>query len=282
MNNKPNRKTKGSKREVRVTGTPQRFEIRKNADGSQTIAGYAVRFNSLSLDLGGFKEKIAPGAFTQSLKDNPDVQILYAHDDSKILGRVSSGTATVTQDDKGVRFTCELPDTSTARDLVSLMKRQDVSQMSFGFSVAPNGDDWQQVGSEVIRTVNQAILYELSVVGSPAYEATSVSLRSCPAALRSKLKRLKRNDEGCDCDCPECMDDDCDNCSNPDCDDPNCSGSDGDGDGGDEECSCPCPECVRGACEACTNSACHYDNCLLCPINERAVHMDMILRRFRT
>jgi HK97 family phage prohead protease len=237
---KPNRKTKGSKREVRVTGTPQKFEIRKNADGSQTIAGYAVRFNSLSLDLGGFKEKIAPGAFTQSLKDNPDVQILYAHDDSKILGRVSSGTATVTQDDKGVRFTCELPDTSTARDLVSLMKRQDISQMSFGFGVPEGGDDWADVGGQIIRTVNTAILYELSVVGSPAYEATSVSLRSCPASLRSKLKRNEDEDEdedgdesddgtgtdanenACECDCPECMDDDCENCSDPSCDDPNC------------------------------------------------------------
>jgi HK97 family phage prohead protease len=234
------------KRELRVTGTPQRFEIRKNADGSQTIAGYAVRFNSLSLDLGGFVEKIAPGAFTQSLKDHSDVQILYAHDDSKILGRVSSGTATVTQDDDGVQFTCKLPDTSTARDLIALMERNDLSQMSFGFSVVPNGDDWQDVDGQIIRTVNTAILYELSVVGNPAYTESSVSLRSCPVTLRSKIKAEdidpdddddddlddpddlddEEDDEEtrCDCDCPECVDGDCTDCSDPECDDPDCEG----------------------------------------------------------
>ena len=224
-----------SKHEVRVTGTPQRFEIRKNADGSQTIAGYAVRFGSLSLDLGGFKEKIAAGAFTQSLKDNPDVQILYAHDDSKILGRVSSGTATVTQDAEGVRFTCKLPDTTTARDLIALMERQDVSQMSFGFTVVPNGDDWQDVGGQIIRTVNTAILYELSVVGNPAYTESSVSLRSCPVTLRSKLTRSDdeydedeeddeeaENDNGCECTCQNCRDGQCDLCDEEGCDDPEC------------------------------------------------------------
>lgn len=282
--NKPNRKTKGSKRELRLHVAPQKFEIRKNADGSRSIGGYAATFGDLSENLGGFREVIRAGAFKQSLKDNPDVLCLYAHDDSQILGRGASGTLQISEDARGLKFTCKLPDTSTARDLISLMERGDISQMSFGFSVPEDGDQWIDADGQIIRTLIRVLLYEISVVGQPAYTSTSVDLRSLPKALRSKLKRLKRNDEGCDCDCPECMDDDCDNCSNPDCDDPNCSGSDGDGggDGGDEECSCPCPECVRGACEDCTNSECDDDNCLLCPTAERAAHLDMILRRFRT
>jgi hypothetical protein len=286
---KPKVKRSNQGREIRVISKPSKVEIRSNADGSRSISGYGVVWNSLSEDMGNWKEKIAPGAFTESLKTiNPDPLILYSHDDASILGRVSSGTATVQEDSTGVRFTCKLPDTGPARDLIALAERGDLRSCSFGFSVPDEGgDNWQEVGNLAIRTVTKAILYEISIVGSPAYQASFFSLRSCPASLRSKLKRLKRNDEGCDCDCPECLDDDCDNCSNPDCDDPNCSGNDDDDAELDSarsatKCSCPCPECVRGACETCSNSQCHFDNCLLCPINERAVHMDMILRRFRT
>src|ERR1035437_3165994 len=137
------KRKKGSqslKRELRLHVTPQKFEIRKNSDGSRSISGYAATFGDLSQDLGGFREKIQPGAFSQSLKSNPDVLCLYGHDTNQILGRVSSGTLTIAEDEKGLRFTCNLPDTSTARDLIALMERGDVSQMSFGFAMVR--DDW--------------------------------------------------------------------------------------------------------------------------------------------
>ena len=117
-----------NKRELRVSIPAQRLEIRKNSDGSRSLEGYAVVWNSLSEDLGGFKERVTRGAFTQSLKDNPDVLCLYGHDSNQILGRVSSGTLTVKQDDTGLKFRCTLPDTSTARDLISLMERGDISE----------------------------------------------------------------------------------------------------------------------------------------------------------
>ena len=64
-------------REVRNSLRPQRFEVRTNSDGSHSIAGLAATFGDLSEDLGGFKEKIAPGAFKRSLKEMPDVLCLY-------------------------------------------------------------------------------------------------------------------------------------------------------------------------------------------------------------
>lgn len=288
--NKPSKKPKVKRnnqgREIRVISKPSKVEIRSNADGSRSISGYGVVWNSLSEDMGNWKEKIAPGAFTESLKTiNPDPLILYSHDDASILGRVSSGTATVQEDSTGVRFTCKLPDTGPARDLIALAERGDLRSCSFGFSVPEGGDNWQDGGDFAIRNVTKAVLWEISIVGSPAYQASSFSLRSCPASLRSKLKR---NDEGCECDCPECLDDDCDNCSNPDCDDPDCIDCPMQDDDAEDsarsttKCVCPCPECVQGKCETCSNAACHFDNCLLCPINERKAHMDMILRRFRT
>jgi HK97 family phage prohead protease len=182
----PRKEPNQMKREIRLAPRPQRFELRKNQDGTRTLSGYAVIFNSLSSDLGGFREKISPGTFTQSLIDHPDVLILNQHDAGQPLARVSAG-AVVRQDNKGVYFSCKLPDTTSARDLAALMDSGIVSQMSFGFSVPDGGDDWQLVDGMVIRTVNVAALYEISLVTEPAYESSYANLRSCPSALRSKL-----------------------------------------------------------------------------------------------
>ena len=178
-------------RETRVSRTSQRFEIRKNEDGSRTISGTAVVFGALSEDM-GFRERIASGAFTQSLKDNPNVLILAQHDMSQPLGSVESGTAKVWQDDRGVRFTCKLPDTSWANDLASLISDDIVRSMSFGFSVPPGGDEWSLLpDGTALRTVNTAVLYECSVVTAPAYAQTSVSLRSAPAHIREQISAIR-------------------------------------------------------------------------------------------
>jgi HK97 family phage prohead protease len=182
-------------RETRVSSTPQRLEIRRNADGSRTISGTAVVFGALSEDM-GFRERIAPGAFSQSLKDHPNVLILAQHDMAQPLGSVESGTAKVWQDDRGVQFTCKLPDTSWADDLASLISDGIVRSMSFGFSVPPGGDDWTtQSDGTTLRTVNTALLYECSVVTAPAYAQTSVSLRSAPAHIREQIRAKRAADE---------------------------------------------------------------------------------------
>lgn len=204
INRKNKPKAVTATRELRVSvSSKQRLEIRTNADGSRTISGYAVVFNSLSEDLGGFREKIAPGAFTNSLRDNPDVMCLYGHDSNQILGRVSSGSLSVKQDDTGLKFTCKLPDTSTARDLISLMERGDLSSMSFGFACVD--DKWSDVAGQLIREVREALLFEISVVGQPAYAESSVSLRSLPAEFRSRVNtRSSDYDSDDNDDSPEC------------------------------------------------------------------------------
>lgn len=254
---------KQSTRELRVHLMPQRFEVRSNADGTRSISGYAGVFNSLSEDLGGFKETIKPGAFKQSLVDNPDVLCLYGHDQNQILGRVSSGTMTIGEDNIGLRFTCKLPDTSTARDLTALMERGDISQMSFGFSVPPNGDEWTQVNDQIIRTLINVVLYEVSVVGVPAYSSSSVNLRSCPVALRSKLTRSNDDEEDNTDDALDCDGIDADN---PD----DCKG-----------CECGCAECRDGNCEQCSATDCDDEDCADCPMQTRAAHTRLLLARLR-
>lgn len=262
------KKTPTNQKEVRQITAPHggRIEIRKNADGTRSINGQAVVYNTLSQDLGGFTEKIAPGAFTRSLKSNPDVLCLYDHSSANILGRVSSGTLVINDGPKSLGFRCKLPNTSTANDLTALMDRGDLSAMSFGFSVVPGGDTWEQVGDSVIRTVNEAILYEVSVVGQPAYLSSSVSLRSCPASLRKKLK--------------------VDDLESLILDDDDQDDSDDTEDDEEDRCACECEECVAGDCANCSDPDCDEDGCSDCPMQDeaeqnRAAHRDLLLRRLR-
>lgn len=254
MKNKPR---SASQRELRYLPA-QRFEIRKNEDGTRTIAGYAATFGDLSLDLGGFREKIAPGAFTASLMDTSiDPLCLYDHNMANILGRRSSGTLTLSEDERGLKFQCQLPDTSVARDLTALMEREDIGNMSFGF--ACDSDSWDDIGGTVVRTLIAVRVYEVSVVASPAYPSSSVALRSCPADLRS---RITVRDAG------DCADDEQD-------EDGNCPGDadyDGDSDGDDEDrCECRCKACTEERCEECSNTGCYEErtNCNGCPYEER-------------
>ena len=140
------------------------------------IVGYSALFNSLSEDLGGFREKIAPGAFKKSIEAGDDVRALMNHDSNYVLGRNKSGTLLLTEDERGLKINVDPPDTQWARDLMTSMKRGDISQMSFGFRVL--NDTWETINGEDIRTLNEVELFDVSVVTYPAYTQTSASVRS--------------------------------------------------------------------------------------------------------
>lgn len=154
--------------EIRITGE----------DGGKKLAGYAAVFGSLSLNLGGFREKIQKGAFTRSIKEGADVRALLNHDANYVLGRTTSKTLVLSEDDKGLKFEVTPPNTQWARDLMESISRQDISQCSFGFRTAPNGDAWERQAEENIRTLLDVDLIDTSVVTYPAYVNTTVSARS--------------------------------------------------------------------------------------------------------
>lgn len=148
------------------------------ATGERTIEGYAAVYNSFSEDLGGFREVIMPGAFTSILASNPDVRALIGHDTSQVIGRTQSGTLTLTNDETGLAFSIDLPNTMVARDLHTQVGRGDISGASFGFSLGFDDYDIRFEGEEIIREVfNISRLYEVSVVAFPAYADTVVSAR---------------------------------------------------------------------------------------------------------
>ena len=199
------------------------LRVAKNADGSRTITG-VVCYNSLSLDLGGWREIIAPGAFADSLDD---VLLLRDHKPVLLMGRSKSGTLKLEDKADGLHFSCNLPDTEAARSLAESIDRGDLDGVSFGFSIDNYETDvqWAVTNEEAVRTVLKAHLWEISPCSWAAYPENSVSsrsLHSCPKDIRA---RIERRNADCQCTCQECQDGDCENCSNPDCDDPNCEGS---------------------------------------------------------
>jgi len=190
--------------ERRFVPGPVRSE---QAAKTKVLTGLAVRFNALSEDLGRFYERIAPGAFDASLAGNGNLRMLADHDASKILGSRSNKSLTLWADTVGLRFRCELPDTSAANDVYELCRRGDLGEMSFGFrcldetwSDEPSPEDRKQKVS--VRTVRAADLFEISAVTWPAYAngATHVSAElagrnlfpggAIPLEIRSRFPEL--------------------------------------------------------------------------------------------
>ena len=143
--------------------------------GLRHIVGYAAVFNSLSENLGGFREKIEPGAFRDSITAD-DVRALWNHDSNYILGRNKSGTLALSEDERGLKIDVSPPDTQWARDLMVSIDRGDVDKMSFGFRTLD--DDWNAVNHEEVRTLKKVQLFDVSPVVFPAYPDTEVGLRS--------------------------------------------------------------------------------------------------------
>jgi uncharacterized protein len=98
-----------------------------------TFSGFAARYNSPSLPL-PFTERIAPGAFARTLKSRNDVRMYVNHDDRMVLASTRAKTLRLEDRAEGLWAEADLPDTSYAHDLRSLIERGDVRTMSFGFS----------------------------------------------------------------------------------------------------------------------------------------------------
>jgi HK97 family phage prohead protease len=147
-----------------------KLELRQDGDG-MTFEGYAAIFDSPSEPL-PFIERIKRGAFNRSLtKARNDIKLLWNHETSSVLGSTRAGTLKLYEDERGLKVTATLPDTTLGRDAATLLKRGDVDSMSFGFSVPAGGDSWNADGSE--RILKSVRLHEVSIVAFPAYTSTA-------------------------------------------------------------------------------------------------------------
>jgi len=178
--------------EVRVNTTS--FELRAEGDG-MTFTGYASVFNSPSQDLGGFIEYVAPGAFKRSLQSRNEVKLLWNHDAGEPLASLRGGSMQLVEDERGLKVTATLPQTSRGRDVAELLRTNVIDSMSFGFNVIK--DTWSRDGQT--RTLDSVRLFEVSIVSFPAYEATTAQVRSQPTInpdqLADALLKLESGEE---------------------------------------------------------------------------------------
>ena len=159
------------------------IEVREDSDG-MTFEGYAAVFDSDSQPL-PFIERIKRGAFTRSLKSRNNVFFYWNHDSGQVLGSTRAGTLQLREDDRGLKVSATLPNTTLGRDVAELVRTNVIDSLSFGFSTVK--DSWDESGNR--RTLESVRLHEVSLTPVPAYEGTAGS-----ASVRGLDKIAQRAD----------------------------------------------------------------------------------------
>lgn len=162
---------------------------RRRSVADNVISGFAVRFNDETVIAGEFRERIAPGAFTRTLKETPSIVMLLDHDSGRVLGRTPT-TLSLREDRAGLYFSLQVdPTTPEGQTALGTVGRRDVKGCSFGFRV--RAEEWSDGGDRLpLRTITDLDLYELTLTAFPAYPTTSASLRSDNAAVAA-LRRCE-------------------------------------------------------------------------------------------
>lgn len=155
----------------------------------RTVEGYAAIFDQ-ETDLGYFREIIVSGAFDGC--DMSDVRALFNHDPNQILARTASGTMSVSVDEKGLKYRFEMPNTTLGNDLLEMIRRGDVSQSSFAFTVKETSWVEEKYPTPDLRKIIKIErVYDVSPVTYPAYEGTSVQARSIEQVANEERTKIK-------------------------------------------------------------------------------------------
>jgi Escherichia/Staphylococcus phage prohead protease len=172
------------KREVRYSAVVP-VELRDTEGDQIHVTGYAAVFGD-EAEIGpipgwGWGEVVERGAFSEALKRGDDVTFLINHDGLP-LARSSSGTLTLSEDQRGLKVDSMLDATDPdVQRILPKMKRGDLSKMSFAFR--SDKEEWDETGDHPVRTIKSVELFDVSIVTDPAYEGTDIGLRSKEAAL---------------------------------------------------------------------------------------------------
>ena len=166
--------------QLRFSPLRAEWRVEDGDDGTAKIVGHAAVFDRWSEEMWwGFREKIANGAFTRTLREEVDCRALWNHDANYVLGRTKSGTLRLKEDDVGLAIEIDAPTTPTINDLVlEPIRRGDVDEMSFGFMVIEESWKKGEDKNPDERTLIDVELYDVSPVTYPAYVDTDVAVRS--------------------------------------------------------------------------------------------------------
>ena len=183
MDNKEDKRTEELRSQYGENVELRTAEVRAAGDDALVVEGYASNFD-VEYDLGYFKETVARGAFDDVMED--DVRFLLNHTGAP-LARTTNGTLELSVDDQGLKYRAALADTQDGRDLYKLIKRGDISQSSFAFTI--EADEWSEDRST--RTITKVgKLLDTSAVTYPASPTASVYARNMAAAAQ-EVEELK-------------------------------------------------------------------------------------------
>lgn len=172
-----------------MTGTDKRQLVRamtqirsSEQDGKRYLEGYVTEFDVETTLAEGqpyaWREVIRRGAFASSLAADGSIKLLHSHDTGRVIasrkmrGGKASGTLELMEDERGLKFRAEIPDTTEGRDLIVQVERGDLDGMSFGFETVRETWDDNQRKSEIL----EVRLFEVSVVAFPAYNKADFDL----------------------------------------------------------------------------------------------------------
>lgn len=162
------------------------FKIEFKSLDDNMIQGTASSLNS-PYDMGSWDEVIDESAFDEA--DFSEAAALFNHDQNIVLGRVKNDTLKINRSGDKLVYTIIPPDTSAAKDVVTLIKRGDIYQSSFAFDLKENGDTWDYMDGRYKRTIKKINkVYDVSPVTYPANPNTSVAARSMERHIQQNEK----------------------------------------------------------------------------------------------
>ena len=164
------------------------LRMEREGDAGKTTSGYACLFDNVTSIGGYWQERFAKNAFSKSLAER-DVVALHSHDDGRPMGRMSRDTLRCSEDDIGLAFENDLPDTQDGRDLATSIERGDIEGMSFRFRARK--EEWDETKDPPMRTIIEADLMEITYTAFPAYPDTEVGMRSLEHARAEKRSHNK-------------------------------------------------------------------------------------------
>lgn len=172
---------------------PAKIELRDLPDGKRLLVGYSAVFNQPTDDrtaeIFGFREVIMPGAFDGAMGDH--VVALFNHDQNRVLGRLGARTLRLSIDERGLKMECDIPDTTSGRDVAELVARGDITGQSFGFHVEKQRWEEDSGGGLATRYIESIdYLRDVGPVTFPAYSATSSEVRSLIELRDAELEKI--------------------------------------------------------------------------------------------
>lgn len=167
---------KPPRRELEHLATAARLELRDAGDGRPAVlSGIASTFEH-PYPVGPFDEVIAATAFPANFASARNVRLLVHHADRDLLATTKAGTLRLRADATGLSFEADVPATQLGRDTAAMVARGDLAGASICFACRRHA--LSKTGARPLRRVEEADLFEVSLVAVPANDLTSVELRA--------------------------------------------------------------------------------------------------------